>query len=185
MRFIEITKENKNDAIIRFRLFEGALDLLENYQDPQNELTLYFDERTREYDELYMELIVREKNTNSTVVLIHYTLGRNHIGSINNIIPVKKDPDKISYTDQYVEKGFAASLGVKALKWIKDEIIKDAKSRGYEIKQIVSLNRHTGARAKAAQDTGKEINQSVSLKLKEYLIYEAGEITIKESLDYF
>lgn len=186
MRIIEITNNNKNDQIIRFRLYEGTLELLEIYQNPSQELLIEFSERVKENDELYMEAIVKEQDTKEIVVLIHYTLGRNHIGSINNIIPVKKDPKKISYTAQYAEKGFAANLGTTTLLWIKREIINDSKNRGYEIKQIVSNNRHTGARAKSAHDSSNEINPNVFVKLREYfLIYDNNEIVIKEKINYF
>jgi len=135
-----------------------SLILLEAYSNPDQELRIEFDLRFNENDQLYMEAIVKEKLSGDKVVVVTYQIGETlHIG---NVEPIKKDPDKQYHTNIGTTLGDSTDVGIKGMKWIRDQLIKDANNRGYNVKQVTSSTRHSGARGKS-----KKVDQNVNLKI--------------------
>ena len=169
MKIVEI--ENKH-----FYAHNGGSLALESYANPDNELSILFNQVAGEYDKKFYNAIVTEKQTGNKVVLITFSLSsKNSNLEIGTIEPFDDVPtSNVVHTSLGSYQG-GVDMGYTSLKWIQQQIRDFAKTQGFDIKRITSVTRSTGARAKnnpGRDELGLPKEFNVSKTLREGLIYD-------------
>lgn len=147
--------------------------LLEEYSDPENELTIEFIQSPNWRTYYYADVL--EKNSNIPVVRVSFTLKNDQNIEIGNIEPNYDHPanNKIVHTSLGTQNN-GIDMGFKAICWLKKEIKNFALSQGFDLKTISSTTRYTGARAKnnpGTDDLGMPKNFDVPLLLSQKRMY--------------
>lgn len=149
-----------------------------------DELKIVFSQRHTEYSTNFYEGIVTEQSTGDAVLYIDFYINDKlpNAITVDNIRPSfdKIDQNKIVHTSLGPQTG-AADIGMSAIRWLFKEIKNFAISKGYDIKQIVSSTRYTGARAK--NNPSNEIKQfDVNAKLDEYFKYNCDTDILEKTI---
>ena len=139
MKIVEIDQKH-------FSTNSFTFDLLESYNDPNNQLDIKFDQSIHNPEVHYG--YVNEKNTGENILEIVFTLNDSGVIDVGNLIPNSKlNHNKKVYTSQG-EQFNGADMGLTAMRWVKEKIKNYAQSKGFDIKKITTSSRYTGGRAK-------------------------------------
>lgn len=171
-KYIDIVSKTCHANRIEIILSEQCHQVLEAYSNPSKELRVdyrvVYDDTAQ--GKLYMEAMVVDQQTLTPVVKCDYVLGDENL-TISNVISFKDD--KSMWTSSGAQGG-AADLGHSAVKWLFQNILSDARDRGFDHAKITSSTRYSGARAKnGAQTSSSEVpvNYSVDQKIVERFVY--------------
>jgi hypothetical protein len=135
---------------------EGVEELLEGYNNPQDQLSIEISEIEVDYDTHYIKAIVSEKNTNENILRIDYSIGDGEV-DVGNVKLYKSDKSDYGFDD-----------GHAAIRWIFNELLVDSKNRGFKSYEIISKSRYTGSRAVNSPNKNNPLQLfDVKLKLKE------------------
>jgi hypothetical protein len=153
----------------------GAALILESYENPDTELKIIFNKTDDEYDKKFYNANVIEQATGKKVIKITFSLSTKNsdlvIGTIEPFDDINQ-PNTVHTSIGSYQGG--VDMGYGAMKWVQRQIKEFAKSEGFDIQQITSSTRGTGARAKnnpGDDGTGMPKNFDVSQPIKESLIY--------------
>jgi hypothetical protein len=166
MRLIEISKKY-------FTLASGTLQLLETYTDPAQQLVIDFQLIHQESGKSFYKAVVSDIVTHENLLLIYFDLDSDNpdILTIANIMPLKSTGKQVHTTVGTQNTGI--DMGNRAIKWIYREIHQFVLKQGYNIKQIVSSNRYTGARAHLNQQNGDNLQDfDVRVNVREHFVYD-------------
>ena len=156
-----------------FRFSPGTVELFESYNSPSTELIINFTQKHIESGNYYFEGIVTEQATGDEVIFLDFTIYEKYPTTIivDNIRPNlnKIDQNKIVNTTLGPQIG-GVDMGYTAIKWVFREIKQFALRIGFDIKNIESSNRYTGARAKN-NPSDKIDHFDVNAKLEEHFNY--------------
>jgi hypothetical protein len=135
---------------------EGTFELLEAYNDPNNELEISF-KQSDQNPEVYYGYVT-EKQSKQNVVEIVFTLSNNGVIDLGNVIPNSSlGHDKKVYTSQGAQYN-GVDIGIRGLRWIKEKIKNYALSQGFDLKKITTNTRFTGARARNNPNSPEDKN---------------------------
>lgn len=174
MRLIKISRKH-------FTVGSDTMELLEAYSDPANQLIIQFELVVSAHGVHYYKAIVKEKQTNDAILLVHFDLDENNPNAVrvNSIEPLGIiDPHKTVYTTAGSQHT-GADIGHTAIKWLSRQIRQYARLQGFDILQVVSSTRITGARAKnnpSNNDLAHSFN--VAVNVKESIVYDFTTNTI-------
>ena len=167
MKLIEITQKY-------FSISPNAVYLFEAYSNPEAELTVKFSEIDKEFSALFYKAFVYEQSTGNSVVLVTFQLNSQtpNIITIDNINPTQNvETNKLVHTTAGPQIS-GVDMGHVAIKWLFKSIKEFAKSKGFDIKKIVSSTRYTGARAKNnPSNTNMPDTFDVNVNVKEEFAY--------------
>jgi len=156
-----------------FRFADGTVGLLESYKDPINELEISFKQVLHEFGNYYYEGDVREKVTGDKIIHINFSIYQSAPNAIviDNIIPNsnKIDPNKVVHTTAG-QQNYGIDMGHAAMKWMFNKVKEFSTSLGFDIKQIKSSSRYTGARAKNNPTDGDPANFNVKVNVREAIV---------------
>ena len=160
---------------------EGTFELLESYATPADDLNITF-EQSKYNPEVHYGY-VNEKITGVNVITIVFTLNGNGVIDIGNIIPNSDlTHNKKVFTSQGVQFN-GADVGIKGIRWVKEQIKDYALSKGYILKKMTTSTRYTGARAKnnpsgqQDQETIKQFNIEKPFRESITLDFKTGKLT--------
>ena len=164
-----------------FNFLNNSKDLLEAYSNPSTQLDIRFRDMAYESGVHFIEAMVSEKDTNEKVIMAHFTLDERepNMVSMNNIYPLKLASDKQVHTSLGASSGHGSDMGTSAVRWLMRKVIEYSKTKGFDIKNVISSSRETGARAKNNPSDGDmPTNFNVAVKLKETLLYNSSNDTL-------
>jgi hypothetical protein len=131
----------------------GVHAILEAYANPEDELEISFREVAAEHGRHYYYATIKEKATDDTRVAIQFTLDENKKAlDIGNIEPFLRPDEqgKMVHTSMSSDET-GLDLGHRGVVWALSKIKQFARSEGFEVRQVSSATRYTGARAKDNQ----------------------------------
>jgi hypothetical protein len=176
MRIVDIEKKYFSTTISTF-------NLLESYNNPAEELDIEFTQ-SKHNPEVHYEY-VQEKSTGQNILELVFTLNDSGVIDLGTVIPNSNlDHNKKVYTSQG-EQYNGADMGFRSIRWIKEKIKIYAVSKGFDIKQITTSTKYTGARAKNNpnqpndMDTIKQFNISRPFRESITLDFRTGNLTRK------
>ena len=160
---------------------EGTFELLESYLNPDLDLQITFEESKQNPEVHYG--YVNERKTGNNVITIVFTLNKNGVIDIGNIIPNSElGHHKKVYTSQG-EQDNGVDIGVKGIRWVKEKIKDYALSKGYDLQKMTTSTRYTGTRAKnnpndiLDKDTVKHFDIDRPFRESVTLDFQTGKLT--------
>ena len=156
----------------------NSILILESYKNPEQELSITF-EQVKDIPGHYYAKVI-EKSSNRPLVIASFSLSKNGSIDIGNIAPVDHPSNnKIVHTSLGTQYN-GVDIVTAGIRWLKRQIKEYAKSKGYDLKNIISQTRYTGARAKNNQGSDEfEMPKTfnVSKQIKESLLYNCADDT--------